>query len=183
MLLGDVHAAACGLQSKGCGPSMHPGDFVDSLSAPQKARFFCVPVSTNLYKIRPFRYTIRSADIPREEESGMVDYQSMGRRMKVKRRSKHLSQQDMAKMIGISSSFYGNIERGLRIPSIDTLVQIANVLDVGVDYLLFNSLKAAKPQHTPEEMRLLARYLRARMAELDYVDAGEEEEEEEEEEE
>ena len=55
----------------------------------------------------------------------MVDYQSMGRRMKVKRRSKHLSQQDMAKMIGISSSFYGNIERGLRIPSIDTLVQIA----------------------------------------------------------
>ncbi len=32
MLLGDVHAAACGLQSKGCGPSMHPGDFVDSLT-------------------------------------------------------------------------------------------------------------------------------------------------------
>ena len=31
LLLGDVHAAACGLQSKDCGPSMHPGDFVDSL--------------------------------------------------------------------------------------------------------------------------------------------------------
>ena len=28
---GDVHAAACGLQSKDCGPSMHPVDFVDSL--------------------------------------------------------------------------------------------------------------------------------------------------------
>jgi hypothetical protein len=24
LLLGDVHAAACGLQSKGRGPSMHP---------------------------------------------------------------------------------------------------------------------------------------------------------------
>ena len=31
LLLGDVHAAACGLQSKGCGPSMHPGDIIDSL--------------------------------------------------------------------------------------------------------------------------------------------------------
>ena len=34
LLLGDVHAAACGLQSKDCGPSMHPGDFVDSLKPP-----------------------------------------------------------------------------------------------------------------------------------------------------
>ena len=31
LLLGDVHAAACGLQSKGCGPSMHPGNFFDTL--------------------------------------------------------------------------------------------------------------------------------------------------------
>ena len=34
LLLGGVHAAACGLQSKDCGPSMHPGDFVDSLKPP-----------------------------------------------------------------------------------------------------------------------------------------------------
>ena len=32
LLLGDVHAAACGLQSKDCGPSMHPEDFVGSPS-------------------------------------------------------------------------------------------------------------------------------------------------------
>ena len=108
----------------------------------------------------------------------MVDYQAMGRRMKMKRRSKHLSQQEVASMVSISSSFYGNIERGMRIPSIDTLVQIANALDVGTDYLLFDSLKAASRQHTPQEMRLLARYLRARMAEL-AVDGQEEEPEEE----
>jgi hypothetical protein len=34
LLLGDVHAAACGLQSKGCGPSMHLRDFVDNLKGP-----------------------------------------------------------------------------------------------------------------------------------------------------
>ena len=32
LLLGDVHAAACGLKSKDCGPSMYPGDFVDRLN-------------------------------------------------------------------------------------------------------------------------------------------------------
>ena len=107
----------------------------------------------------------------------MVDYQAMGRRMKMKRRSKHLSQEDVAKAVNISPSFYGNIERGMRIPSVDTLVQIANALDVGADYLLFDSLKTANSQHSPAEMRFLARYLKARIAELDYGDLPEEDEE------
>jgi hypothetical protein len=44
LLLGDVHAAACGLQSKGCGPSMHLGDFVDNLQrrGANPRRFFAI---------------------------------------------------------------------------------------------------------------------------------------------
>lgn len=103
----------------------------------------------------------------------MVDYQAMGRRMKMKRRSRHLSQEDVAKAVQISASYYGNIERGTRIPSIDTLVQIANYLNVGTDYLLFDSVKAANPQFSPTEMKLLSRYLRDRVAELDYGDPEE----------
>ena len=83
----------------------------------------------------------------------MVDYQAMGRRMKMKRRSMHLSQLDVAKAAQISPSYYGNIERGTRIPSIDTLVLIANALNDGADYLLFDSLKIAYQQHSPAEMR------------------------------
>jgi transcriptional regulator with XRE-family HTH domain len=98
----------------------------------------------------------------------MVDYVAMGRRLKMKRRSKKLSQEQLAKAVNISPSFYGNIERGLRIPSIDTLVALANVLGVGTDFLLADSVYAAVPQHTPEEMRVLYRYLRDRVAELDY---------------
>lgn len=86
----------------------------------------------------------------------------------MKRRSKRLSQEEVAKAVQISTSFYGNIERGLRIPSIDTLVAIANVLEVGTDFLLGDSVKSAVIQHTPEEMRLLTRYLREKVAELSY---------------
>ena len=98
----------------------------------------------------------------------MVDYVAMGRRMKLKRREKKMSQEEMAKAVQISMSFYGNIERGKRIPSIDTMVAIANVLDVGTDYLLAESVTAAYAQRSPEELRLLRRYLREKVAELDY---------------
>ena len=100
----------------------------------------------------------------------MVDYVAMGNRMKMKRRSKKLSQEDMAAAVQISASFYGNIERGRRIPSIDTLVAIANALGVGTDFLLADSVDAAVEQHSPEEIRVLTRYLRDRVAELDYSD-------------
>ncbi|MBQ7655183.1 MAG: helix-turn-helix transcriptional regulator [Clostridia bacterium] len=104
----------------------------------------------------------------------MVDYEALGRRMKMKRRSKHLSQETVAKAVSISTSYYGNIERGMRIPSVDTLVEIANVLNVGTDYLLYDSVKAANPRLSQAEMKLLSRYLRARVVELDYGDLEEE---------
>ncbi len=108
----------------------------------------------------------------------MVDYQAVGRRMKMKRRSRHLSQKDIAEAARITTAYYGNIERGLRIPSIDTLVLIANALGVGTDYLLFDSLKVTNSPHSPEVMRFLARYLQERIAELDFGEPLDEEAEE-----
>lgn len=98
----------------------------------------------------------------------MVDYVAMGRRMKAKRRAKKMSQEELAKSVQISMSFYGNIERGIRIPSLDTLVSIANELGIGTDYLLAESLNALKKQHTQEEARLLRSYLREKVEELDF---------------
>ena len=96
----------------------------------------------------------------------IVDYTLMGNRMKMKRRSKKMSQKDLAREVRVSPSFYGNIERGIRIPSIDTLVAIANVLGVGTDFLLADSVQSAAAKRPPEETKLLTRYLRERVAEL-----------------
>jgi len=97
----------------------------------------------------------------------MVDYQAMGRRMRMKRRYLRLSQEDVAKKINVSTSFYGNVERGVRIPSVDTLVDIAIALGVTPDFLLEDSIGPAA-SHSPEELSTLTRYLRDRIAELDY---------------
>ena len=101
----------------------------------------------------------------------MVDYEKMGKRMKYNRQAKNMNQEDIAKKVQISPSYYGNIERGNRVPSVDTLVAIANALDVGTDFLLADSLTAANPQRIAQETRLLSRFLRDRVEELNYGDA------------
>ena len=100
----------------------------------------------------------------------MVDYCAMGRRIRAKRRARKMSQAELAKTVNISASFYGNIERGLRVPSIDTLVAIANVLGVGTDSLLADSLKAVSSPQSREEKRILYQYFRDRVEEMDYSD-------------
>ena len=102
----------------------------------------------------------------------MIDYESLGKRIRYKRRIKKLSQEDVAKAINISVSYYGNIERGIRIPSIDTLVDIANFLGASMDFLLAESVKAARNQHTQEELRILSRYLREQIEEMSYDTLG-----------
>lgn len=101
----------------------------------------------------------------------MVDYEAVGRRLKAKRREKKLSQEELAKAVQISVSFYGNIERGKRIPSIDTLVALANVLGVGTDYLLTENLTAVQYQPISRSDSLRIRgYLREIIDHLDYGD-------------
>ncbi len=98
----------------------------------------------------------------------MVDYVKMGKRMKYKRQVRNMNQEEIAGMVRISPSYYGNIERGSRVPSVDTLVAIANALQVGTDFLLADSLTAANPQRTQQETRVLTRFLRDRVEELNY---------------
>ena len=59
-----------------------------------------------------------------------VNYQDLGLRVRDARKAKHLTQEQLAEKVGISSSFMGHIERGTRIASIDTLVSVCNVLSV-----------------------------------------------------
>jgi transcriptional regulator with XRE-family HTH domain len=101
----------------------------------------------------------------------MVDYEKMGKRIKYKRQSKNMNQEEIAKRVQISPSYYGNIERGNRVPSVDTLVAIANALEVGTDFLLADSLAIANRQRTEQETRLLTRFLRDRVEEFIYDDA------------
>lgn len=70
-----------------------------------------------------------------------MNCEALGKRIRRKRQENGLTQEEAAELIGISLSYYGNIERGLRMPSVEVLVNIANQLNVGMDVLLRDSLK------------------------------------------
>lgn len=101
----------------------------------------------------------------------MVDYTEMGNRIRYRRQLLGKTQKQVAEAINVAPSYYSNIERGIRIPSVDTLVAIANYLDTGVDLFLIDSLVNALPRRSSDEMRVIQRYLREEIEKIDYSDA------------
>jgi len=79
-----------------------------------------------------------------EKES--MNYKELGRRVRAKRLALSWTQEYLANEIEVSTSFIGHIERGTRKASIDTLVALANAMQISTDELLRDSLKLA-----PEE--------------------------------
>lgn len=59
-------------------------------------------------------------------------------RLKNLRKQAHLTQVDVAEKLGISQPAYASWERGIKKPTQDNLVKIAQVLNVSVDYLVGN---------------------------------------------
>ena len=59
-----------------------------------------------------------------------------GKRLRSVRMLRHLTQQKTADLVDISLQSYQKYEQGTRCPSFDLLVQIADILDVSIDYLL-----------------------------------------------
>ena len=57
-------------------------------------------------------------------------------RLKKIRHEKGLTAQHMEECLGMMMRSYRNYESGDREPSIDTIVKIADILDVSLDYLL-----------------------------------------------
>lgn len=74
-----------------------------------------------------------------------LDYADIGRRIRIARSENNLTQGELAKRMGVSPSFVGHLERGTRQASLETLVSLANELDLSVDYLLAASLKNSNP--------------------------------------
>lgn len=73
-----------------------------------------------------------------------IDYQALGRRIRGYRRQKQLSQSRMAEMIDRSPTYVSYLENGIKHPSLETLVEIANALGVTADMLLGENLQESE---------------------------------------
>ena len=74
-------------------------------------------------------------------EKNSMNYVDLGKRVRARRVALNWTQEMLAQEIGVSTSFIGHIERGSRKASIDTLVMLANAMQISTDDLLSGSLK------------------------------------------
>lgn len=65
---------------------------------------------------------------------------SIGKRIRKYRQAKGWRQEDFAEKIGLSVTYTGMIERGEKVPKLETFITIANTLEVSADLLLADVL-------------------------------------------
>lgn len=78
----------------------------------------------------------------------MTDF---GNRLKQARKEKHMTQKELAKRLGLEQSAISNYEKSFRTPPMQSILDIAEALDVSVSYLLGETLEGnrqnlGKPQ-------------------------------------
>lgn len=67
-----------------------------------------------------------------------MDLSLVAQRIATVRKVKGMTQEELAALAGISSTHMSVIERGVKMPNLDTFVSIANALNVSADSLLLD---------------------------------------------
>lgn len=80
----------------------------------------------------------------------------IGEKLRECRKNQNLTQQELAEKAGITSRYLGDIERGSKVPKLETFINSLNCLDASADYVLIDvlhstyKLKASKLEESIE---------------------------------
>ena len=69
---------------------------------------------------------------------------TIGDRIKEIRKKRGLTQEQLAEKLDISVQFVGQIERGLKLPSMPVFIKLVEILNVSSDYLLRDSVSTGQ---------------------------------------
>lgn len=73
-----------------------------------------------------------------------MDKAALGVRLREARQKKRLTQQALAERAGIGVMYLGEIERGIKMPSMKIFVKLVQALDISADYVLRGELTAGE---------------------------------------
>lgn len=72
-------------------------------------------------------------------DKNILDFKEIGLRIRTEREKLDLTREKFAEIVGLSSFYIGQIERGERKMSLETLAKISKALHMSTDYLLFGN--------------------------------------------
>lgn len=73
-----------------------------------------------------------------------MDKATLGNKLREIRQKKHYTQQALAEKAGIGNVYLGEIERGMKMPSLNSFIRIIEALDVSADSILCEELSSGK---------------------------------------
>ena len=95
-----------------------------------------------------------------------MELETIGRNIKKYRIERKLRQEDLAEKTVLSSNYSGMVERGEKIPSLETFISILNALEISADMVLADVLKqgyVVKNSLLDEDMKKLSQDDRERI--------------------
>ena len=84
-----------------------------------------------------------------------LDYKKIGKRITMYRHHNRMSQAKLAEAIFCSPSYISHIERGVKTPSLEILIKIAEVLQVTTDQLLTQGMSAPLDESSYDDYQAL----------------------------
>jgi transcriptional regulator with XRE-family HTH domain len=66
-----------------------------------------------------------------------INYAEIGNRIRIERENFDMTREKLSELVNLSPYFLGQIERGERKMSINTLIKISECLHISIDYLFF----------------------------------------------
>ena len=73
-----------------------------------------------------------------------MDKLELGKKLRDARQKKGYSQHALAEIADIGNVYLGEIERGLKMPSLNTFIKLIEALDISADYILRDELTSGK---------------------------------------
>ena len=70
-----------------------------------------------------------------------LNYESIGKNIRAHRMRKKMRQEDLAELTDLSVTYIGMVERGEKLPALETFINILNALEVSSDVILADVLK------------------------------------------
>ena len=67
----------------------------------------------------------------------------LGQRIREQRKEKGWTIEQFAERVDLSANYVGDLERGVKIPKLETFIRIVEVLDVSADVLIRDSVSSA----------------------------------------
>ena len=73
-----------------------------------------------------------------------MDKSTLGKKLREARQKKGYTQHALAEMADIGDVYMGEIERGLKMPSLNIFIRLIEALDISADYILRDELTSGK---------------------------------------